>query len=137
MTARSTLSDAPDTGLFLSVSDAGIGPNSREFLLAVHPFGAMPVRVDVDEDGSFLAVELVTSAYGVGVNYSEALAALAAAIRRHYEFLRREGQDRLSPRLFQQLKVLDAQKAMATRGDARRGGTPGAMQGNRQLALAA
>jgi len=132
MTTSSTLFDGGKAGTVPNVSDAGIGAHSWEFSLDVHPFGRMPVRVDIDEDGTFLAVELVTSAYGVATTFVGALAELMGAIHRHYEFLRREGRDRLSPRLYRQLEILEARRAPGASV-----GTPDATPGNRQIALAA
>jgi hypothetical protein len=98
--------------------DATVGGYSAEFTWPVAPFGAMPVRIDEDFDGSILASDLITDSYGVGASVPQALAALELAIREHYRFLRSE-TPQLSSRLAAQLEILERRRATAA---PRRGG---------------
>ena len=135
VTTESTLAGNRDV-LMTHGSDFRLGGLSGEFTLDIRPFGLLPIQVVVDDDGSFLAVELLTGSYGVGATMQGALAALHDAVVRHHAFLVRTGRDQLSERLQVQLETLQA-RAATTTTEGTSVGTRSRTGGNRQLALAA
>jgi len=122
----------PATDSQQTTVDATVGGYTSEFTWEVRPFGPLPVRAELDEDGSILVIELLTTSYGVGASMSAALDALSAAVTRQYHFLRREGRAGLSDRLFGQLQALEALRQIATNRT-----QMGPMKESRQLSLAA
>lgn len=87
--------------------DATAGEFHGEFSFPLGGVGRLPIRITRDDDGTFLATDLLTDSYGVGFSAGEAIANLLAAVRRHHEFLRTEGPNRLSARLWSQLQTLE------------------------------
>jgi hypothetical protein len=93
-----------------SNADTTIGSYSAEFAVDIHPFGQMPVRAMLDDDGTILLVELITGSYGAGLTWPSAAQRLVDAVGRQYEFLARQGHGRLSAALSAQLVSLDRRR---------------------------
>lgn len=132
---QTSASDLP--GTTIEVYGAGGGAYSSEFTFRFGPFGLLPVRLEVDDDGTFLTTDLITDSYGVGADIAAALADLTSAVRSHFAFLREEGEGRLSQRFSNQLRILENALAATSRANGRLATTTTAGVGSRMLRYAA
>lgn len=81
-----------------------------EMTTEVHGFGLMPVRVELEDDGSIIVYELSTGQFGVASAWQPAVDRLAAALATYLDFLSEQGPERLSSRLAEHLEMLSSRR---------------------------